>query len=276
MPIEKAYFWPRWFADSLNATERQKVSNETIDKLCRANLFLWRALNIYDDFLDGEGAARNLPTANGYYRRFLEAYYRLHLSSEFYRLFQLTLEDLDKANREEAIANDIATDNERSWHSHRLPRFDGLSSLSRKSLPLGLGAAAIMDIIDCRKSRMKMAGALEIFRYALAAKQLSDDSCDWLEDLEAGRITPANAWVLEAAERKAPRTDIGSYRETLYTSFIDTTAPKICAALRHLCSKARMSAAVIGLSADSPLLSGLIAPMEAAVSRAETARAQFS
>ena len=241
--------------------------------LCRANLCLWRALNIYDDFLDGEGIAKELPTANGYYRRFLRIYYRLRLSPAFYRLFERTLDDLDRSNREEAAAKG---NNKRLRYPRRFPPFKELPALSRKSLPLGLGAAAIMDITEGHDKQNKMAGALEIFRYALAAKQLSDDSCDWLDDLKTGTITPANALVLKAIGKRTADTDSDDCCKVLYFVFINEAAPRICAALRRLCSKARRSAAAIDLYSDSPLLTGLISPIEAAVARAEAARARFS
>lgn len=273
MPIEKAYFWPRWFADSLDPLRRNKVPNKTIGILCRANLYLWRALNIYDDFLDGEGIAKELPAANGYYRRFLGTYYHLHLSPEFYQLFEHTLEDLDRANRKEA-ASRLSDGCDRC--PHPLPPFKGLASLSRKSLPLGLGAVAIMDIAGGKHKRENITDALRIFRYALAAKQLSDDSCDWLDDLEAGMITPANALVLAAVDKKTAEMDESGYQKALYAAFIGEAAPKICTALKCLCSKARISAARVGLLTSSPLLSGLISPMEAAVARAEAVRSRFS
>ncbi len=83
MTLEKPYFWPEWFAAELDAGEKKKIKPKLILKLNRANLYLWRALNIYDDFLDGAGQAMRLPLANRYYRRFLEIYYRLNLKTDF-------------------------------------------------------------------------------------------------------------------------------------------------------------------------------------------------
>ena len=278
---EKAYFWPQWFFDSLDKLERQKIPTSLVKALCRANLYLWRALNLYDDFLDGEGLPKNLPLANNYYRKFLEIYYRLNLSDNFYKIFNRVITDLDNANRAEVSAEKLKTKDGRIYYPHRLPTFNNLALLSRKSLALGLGLVAILDIISRKgkhdsKNLPQIKAALSFFRYALAAKQLSDDSCDWLEDLEAGNITPANALILKAAKKKHLTLNFQKHPEILYQLFIDEASQKISEGIKTLCSQARREGLKIELTSKSPLIKNLIEPMESSVSRAEAARLSFS
>ncbi|MFA6194698.1 MAG: hypothetical protein WC719_03070 [Patescibacteria group bacterium] len=272
MKIEKAYFWPRWFFASLGKSERRKVSTLIIKDLCRANLYLWRALNLYDDFLDGEGVPKNLPLANNYYRHFLEIYYRLNLSDNFYKIFNRVITDLDDANRTEANAKKLKIKDGRIYYPRRLPTFNNLTALSRKSLALGLGSIAILDIIS-RKGKHgsnnlpQIKIALNFFRFALAAKQLSDDSCDWLDDLKAGSITPANALILKAAKKNRLILNYKKDPKTLYLLYIDEAAAKIAVGIASLCLRARREGTKIGLDSKSPLIKGLIEPMDRAIQK---------
>ena len=103
MPTEKVYFWPQWFADSLPIQPKREISKAVIRKLGRANTYLWRALNIYDDFLDGRGRPSRLSAANQYYRRYFTICYSLKLPGDFYKLLTAVMDDLDTANREEIL-----------------------------------------------------------------------------------------------------------------------------------------------------------------------------
>lgn len=270
--IEKAYYWPKWFISSLIRTERQRISTPKINKLCVANLYLWRALNLYDDFLDGEGVPKDLPLANSYYRRFLDIYYRLELSSGFYKIFDEILNDLDNANREETSSEKLKIKNGQIYYPRRLPGFNDLKVLSRKSLALGLGSIAVLDIIGGRDKNKKIRRAINFFRYALAAKQLSDDSCDWLDDLLAGAITPANALVLRAAKTKNISLNFKKDKKTFYLLFINSAAQRISVEINNLCFHAQQEGLKIGLTPKSPLIKGLIGPMKMAVKKAEMAQ----
>lgn len=81
--INETYYWPLWSSKLLSPREQEKIK-KIILPLSRAQVFLWRALNIYDDFLDGFGEPKKLLEANNYFRRFLEIHYRLNLSNNYY------------------------------------------------------------------------------------------------------------------------------------------------------------------------------------------------
>ncbi len=272
MKYEKAYYWPRWFLQSLKIPARINIATDQINKLCLANAFLWRALNIYDDFLDGQGIARNLPKGNEYYRRFLEIYYRLNLSPGFYKIFNRIVADLDQANRDEASAEKLIIKNRQPKYPKEIAPFINLQNLSKKSLALGLGPIAAMYIGRPDPKQETIRATLNFFRYTLAAKQLSDDSCDWQEDLRAGKITPANALILKATKDPHIGRQIKETTKDFDLIFIKYASKKISAGILDLCLRARQAGLLIGIKDASPIIKNLLVPMEKAASRAEKNR----
>ncbi len=263
--IEKIYFWPPWFADALSNTKRQKIAPRLIKNLQKANLFLWRALNIYDDFLDQSGINSKLPVANGYYRRYLEIYYRLNLPEDFYRLFNRTMAHLDRANERETKENHFSISNGRVPSAIICPAFDNLTVLADKSLALGLGPIAILYHLDPEKAKTAVPDILSFFRYALAAKQLADDARDWFSDLKNGIITPANLTVLQAAQEKKLPLDLNKEPITAYLLFSQKAAEKIVASLSRLCQQTRNAAKKAELRPGCQLIEEIIGPIEKGV-----------
>ncbi len=270
MKYEKAYYWTYWFykswPKSLNVTGAQ------IKKLCLANAFLWRALNIYDDFLDGEGSPANLPQGNNYYRRFLEIYYRLNLNSNFYKLFNKIIADLDKANQEEALFEKLIIAGERLEYPSKTLPFINLRDLSRKSLALCLGPIALLYLNQPRPPKKEIRVVINFFSCALAAKQLSDDACDWLEDLQAGKITAANSLVIRAAHAQQIVLKFNQNNPELNLLFINYASEIISAGISDLCAQARRYASMVGVINNSPITNKILRPMESAVKLANKSR----
>ncbi|HBA36596.1 TPA: hypothetical protein DCZ15_01845 [Candidatus Falkowbacteria bacterium] len=268
MPREKAYFWPEWFAAALPWHQRRLITPRLIAKLNRANLYLWRALNIYDDFLDGDGRPERLPRGNDYYRRFLDSYYRLNLRADFYLLFNRWLKDLDNCNRREILQNKITVDNGKINYSKNLPDFSDLKNPARKSLPLGLGPLAMLSVLGYSVNSPEAQQTVNFFRAACAAKQLSDDARNWREDLTDGRITAANVLVLRAAAERHLNLDLHQKSEIADLLFATQAAGEISENIRQLCRQARKAATKIGLSPDSRLITEILVPLESAVRKA--------
>jgi len=262
MKIEKASFWPDWFCLALPVEQQAKIEPSMLLKLGRANRYLWRALNIYDDFLDQEAQSTRLPLANGYYRRFLEIYYRLDLPGGFYQLFKNVMDDLDRANRQEVQKYRLSIKNGRLTPPQKIPSFANLVDLSRKSLPLGFGAIALLYLIKPKLKKTEITATINFFRYALAAKQLADDARDWLDDLKGGRITAANALVLRAAKKYQLPLDLRLQPEIFYLLFVQEASKKITADLSSLCRKTKKAATRIHLASDCRLLAEIIGPLE--------------
>lgn len=275
MKIEKTYFWPQWFFLSLSPKERQKINPKILLKLGRANLYLWRALNIYDDFLDQEGEREKLPLANSYYRRFLEIYYRLNLPTNFYRTFNLTLTNLDRANQQEVKKNGLKIKNGKIIQPKNLPNFTNLANLSFKSLALGLGPVALLYQLGETKSKTRISAVLSFWRYILAAKQLSDDARDWFDDLEKGKITAVNVLVLRAAKKRRLILDLKHRPEIIYLLFASEVTEKITIELSNLCQKARQKATKINLNSNCRLITEIIAPLETGLREAAEFRSHW-
>lgn len=262
MPLEKVYYWPQWFTKTLSKKERLAIDKKFIEKLGHGNIFLWRALNLYDDILDGDGPPEILPLANSYYRRWLEIYYRLGLPPDFYRLFNRLISDLDTANRRE-------TRQDAAQNIKRLPRFGNLLLLSKKSLPLSCGPLAILASLGYKTNSQRTQATLEFFRAALAAKQLSDDSYDWREDLATGKITMANVLVLKAAAEDRKRPDMLSEPSAANIFFTDYAAPRLKKAISDLRRRAEDCAQSAQIDPDSRFVKEIIGPLKKAVRTAD-------
>lgn len=229
-----------------------------------AQIFLWNALNIYDDFLDGEGKRTELPKANNYFRRYLEIYYQLNLPPDYYKLFDQIIGNLEKANIKEAEAPKLKIKNDLITVPKKLPHWEkgGIEHLSDKSLALSLSSLALLSFLGYKISDKKTKASLNFFKYALAAKQLADDSYDWLEDLKNGFITAANTPILKAAKRKKITLNPESKPEIIYLLFARESSPIIITGIEHLCKMARKEMKKINNNPNNILLTKLIVSLE--------------
>lgn len=262
----KVYFWPQWFAAAWPIQPKRRLPARLIKKLNRANLYLWRALNFYDDFLDGRGRPTNLPRANSAYRHFLEIYYRLNLSPNFYKLFDRIISDLDKANRQE-VQNQRGQIVNGKIILNVPADFSKLIDLSRKSLALGLGPLAILSALG--ETSDKINQTLNFFRSALAAKQLADDAKDWFEDLKNGHLTAANFLVLKAARKRGLTLDLKQKPEIAYLLFAREASPTLSKNLQLLCRLSRQAADQIPLPPEARLIKEIIGPLETGLKETE-------
>lgn len=268
--INPVFFWTDWFFASLSEKEKAKIKKARLKKLSRGQIYLWDALNIYDDILDGLGGAsgaEKLPLANNYFRRYLEIYYRLNLPASFYSLFNFLLADLEKSNREESKLKKLEIKDGVVDYKAKLPEFSDLKLLARKSLALSSSSLAVLYLAGNRKVLKKVPPLLDFFRYALAAKQLSDDAKDWPEDLENGALTYPISLILKTARKKKTKIDLKNKPEIAYLLFAQI-APRIGRDIKYLCFQARREAKKAGLKENSPLLSNIIGPLEKAVEEA--------
>ena len=261
MTKEKVYYWPLWFSKLLSQKEQREIK-KILPKLQTAQLFLWRALNIYDDFLDGEGKRAELPRANNYFRRYLEIHYQLNLSSDYYKLFNKVISNLEKANIDEVLAPKLKIKDGLVTVPKKLPSWKTIINLSDKSLALALGPLALLSALGYKTTDQKMKAGLNFFKCALASRQLADDSYDWLEDLKNGFITAANTPILRTAERKDIKLDFKNKPEILYLLFAQESSPIIIAGIEKFCKKAKQEIKKINNEPNNTLISKLILPLE--------------
>jgi hypothetical protein len=269
---EATYYWPLWFSKTLNSAEQITIKG-LLPQLGQAQSYLWRALNIYDDFLDGEGKRTELPLANSYFRRYLAIHYRLNLSNDYYRLFNKINNDLDRANKKEVLALKLKIKNNQIFIPKKLVPDKKISSLAQKSLALALGPLALLFALSGKKSHPKFRAAFNFFKYALAAKQLADDSHDWHEDLTRGLITSANLPILLTAQKRNLKLKLKNPATIANLLFATEAAPIIIKKLEYLCARARREMAKISKNKKNILLAKLITPLEKACSKAKKFKA---
>lgn len=265
MRIEKTYYWPGWLADSSGGKNKFKTQKKLFGQI---QIYLWRALNIYDDFLDGEGQPEKLPLANRYFRNFLTAIYNLKLPVYFYKWAETKLFDLEKANQEEAKNKKIKINQGLINLPKNLPKFNNLVKLSNKSLALSIAPIALLIKTGLIKNKINLKKFNNLFKYALAAKQLADDAYDWLEDLKAGRITAVNVLILSAAKNKKLKINLKKKPELAYLLFAEAAAEKTCYYILNLCAQARNEAEQINMDNTAPIITKLINPLEQAAQKA--------
>jgi len=267
MALNNVYYWPQWLVDSWPAEERKKIKLPWLKRLGQGQIYLWQALNIYDDFLDGGGRPITLPQANSAYRNFLKIYYCAGLSANFYKLFNRLLAKLDQANRAEARAKKITLPNGLIPRPQRLPIFSDLTRLADKSLALAVGPLAVLDSLGNQKMS-RFQDTLKFFRFSLAAKQLADDARDWLEDLSQEKITAVNVLVLKAAQRRHLPLDLKNDLTTALVIFAKEVSLKTSQEILALCGLARQNGQKINLPRNNQLLTELIKPLEEATQKA--------
>ena len=268
---KESYYWPIWFSQLLRPAEQKKIK-EIIPALSRAQVYLWRALNIYDDFLDGEGEVKKLPAANRYYRLFFKTHYELRLNSGYYDLLNKTLEKLDHANQTETASQKLLIRKSLIIIPKELKRPNGGGDLAKKSLALAFGPLALLAKLGYKISDKKFQAALNFFRYALAAKQLSDDSHDWQEDLKRGLMTTANYLLIQASQEKKIKLKLDSASINANLLYAQVAAPRITKNLEALCRQAKKELLIFSASPSSLLIFNLITPLETACYKAKKFR----
>lgn len=254
MKFSPAYYWPHWLNSSLSEKKSKLI------KYQRAQEQLWQALNIYDDFFDGSGQAVDLPQANIYYRNFLKTFYLSNTTEEFKKIGDKIIHELDLANKQEIKYHRINWKNSIPKLPKNMPDFSQLAHLSKKSLALALLpiAAISMD----KKVNEKI--LVNFFRYALAAKQLSDDAKDWLEDLLAGKLTAVTFLVVQEGQKQKIKKHLYQKTAILHLLFAQGAAIPTCHNILKLCSLARKEASKLGIKEQAPIIKNLVLPLEKA------------
>jgi hypothetical protein len=158
-----------------------------------ANFYAWMAYSIYDDLIDGEETARLLPLANILQRKSIYRYLRTS-NDDFIQDFY---DKVDNANfyelnnlRFQIDSNKITID--------KIPDYEDGEFLANRAIGHILGPCIIiehyMEIDDLQKASLNR--ALECF---LIARQLNDDSHDWIKDLKNGHASYVVSFLLRKA-----------------------------------------------------------------------------
>lgn len=268
MKIKKeiCYYWPLWFSLLLTKQQQKKLI-KILPKVQISQAYLWRALNIYDDLIDGDTKPRQkLLEATSYYRRFLMNHYQLGLADNYYSFLNKLLILWEKENKKEIIRH------QQSWlkqkNYFRKNNFS-INFLANKSLVLASGPVALLFYSGYKLNSKTMLAALDFWRFFLSAKQLSDDSRDWQEDLENNFLTLANFNIAEKINFNKQKLSIKDQDIYLNELFIKYAVPKIINDLNQLIDQAKKALKKINGDNSSLIMKNLIKPLEAAAHKSE-------
>lgn len=191
----------------------------------------WMAYSLIDDVVDASSNQNLLPLALILQR---EMMYRLNstlsTTSRFPNLVRDTLDQMDKALQNEKSQFGLDSSNmDQPISQWQLPAPTPDTTLSDRSIGHALGPIAVLIKAGHPYDSTEARALTQFFRHYLAARQLSDDAHDWLEDLHQGQINSVSLPLLQQAQ-KLP---IGSHLfneiiPQLETLFWEQTIEQIC------------------------------------------------
>ena len=175
-----------FFKKSLKHNKGFGIPDELIKKLGIANLYLWSAYTIYDDFFDDEGDPLSLSGANFCLREFISIFKNMPPTSGFHDIFSQIMNDLDAANAWE-VAHCRAEISGSLLSIQNIFDYD-LNKLAERSLAHCLGPVAILFTLGFHADSEEVKDLISFFRHYLIARQINDDAHDWEEDMKRGHI----------------------------------------------------------------------------------------
>jgi hypothetical protein len=223
---------PQFFAEALK--NPIPLTAEQGRMLSLANLYIWIAYTIYDDFLDGEGQPAQLPIANIAMRASVDCFRAaLPAQDNFQQYVAHALAAMDEADAWEVARCRFVVKSGKVVITH-LPDYNGCATLAARSFAHALGPMAILAWQSSGNAqRIESA-----FRHYLIARQLNDDLHDWLEDIQAGQASYVVTAILRDLNIKPGTYRLSALVPSMQRCFRQTTMPRIC---RHILLHTKMS-----------------------------------
>ncbi len=257
----KVGLWPQWLISSLPNRNLTSTNNLTNKQSFLSQVYLWQALNIYDDILDEGKNIKKLPLANFYFRNFLQIFYEskppLILKTRTKKLWQ----NLEKFHQAELKQGKIL------WVKQKIKYQSSslilkLNNLADKSLVL-----AIMPItLACQKKQdlncWQIKKLFELFKYLLITKQLADDVKDWEDDLKSNQLTIVTKFLLDRLKQEKIKINKKNYIYQVKIIFIKSGALMFSQKIIKISKKTRKIAQELNIKQNSPLLKELLHPLE--------------
>lgn len=184
---------PHIFAHSMKVPFRS--SEHFCDTLGAANICTWLAYTIFDDFLDEEAQAAQLPIATVAMRAACDFLQRaLPAQPAFWQHAASVFTSVD-----EACAWEVASCR---FQRHgpevtmaALPHYGNYQVLAARSLAHTLGPVGLARAAGC--NARALASIETGLRYYLIARQLNDDLHDWVKDIQAGQVSAVVSAILK-------------------------------------------------------------------------------
>lgn len=170
-----------------------RLPNSKLRLLNRASRNGWLAYDLYDDFIDREGDSLHLPIANFALRQSLRYFKQAIDQADFHDLVDRVFQEVDAANLWEV---------QHTRDPQRLPSYGHFSKLAQRSWGHILAPTAVLVLAGFTVDSPEVQRLHNFFRHYLIAKQFCDDAHDWLEDLQANRITPVVGILLASCSEQ--------------------------------------------------------------------------
>lgn len=198
-----------------------ETPKDTLDLLGEANIHGWIAYMIYDHIIDNETSTAMLPVANICMRLSLNRYTRALPENHPLRDFVAGYFDqVDIASAWE-LTHCRFEISDSTIHISTLPDYKEYEQLAKRTMIHVIGPIITMSLTSPASTPKKINRLIYGLEQYLIARQLSDDIHDWRDDLKAGRISAATAYLLRAYG-VAPDTsyDLTTLISTLQRDFL--------------------------------------------------------
>lgn len=200
--------------------------------LAMANLYVWIAYSIYDDFYDDEGVIEQLPIANYCARKAYDLFIGACPNERSRDIVVDAFLRMDKANLRELNKCRASVSGSKIVYSS-LPGYQGNSMLADRAYAHILGPLIILGYQSSPTSGSdkSLRESLESF---LITRQLNDDIHDWQEDLANGHLSSVVCAMLRSIGRTSGTFDLGALNTELEAYWWDKGLEKSCKqALRY-------------------------------------------
>lgn len=191
---------PYWLSDVLPLTE------QAIHQLGVAHLFGWWYYEVQDKLLDEETNPPSLLAANLALFKMIHCYQELGVMNDFHcsKWEELALRSansyaLERQTRFESLAEVNVHDLE-AW---------SIELIMERASPFYFNTMIQLHLAGITTDKPLYERVLSALRYFAAARQISDDASDWLDDLRAGRLNYVSARLIEHIyEHANPGSDL--------------------------------------------------------------------
>jgi hypothetical protein len=248
---------PHFFADSLKKSLSRPLGDYALH-LGLANLYGWTAYTIFDDFLDDEGQAPQLPVASTMLRYSLKHFQASAPDIDSYQqLIDRTFDTIDNANSwEVSECRFVVQDGSISIGT--LPQYDDGLQLANRSLghtltPMGVLALAGVKPTDPRARAVRRA-----LMHYIVARQLNDDLHDWEQDLAKGHISYVVATLLRELSLPPGPYKLTSLVPALQHQFWHTTLRSVCDTMSKHTRLARAAATASTVLSSDHIIAKLV------------------
>jgi hypothetical protein len=232
---------PRFFAAAL--TTPGHLADSCYTTLGLANLYVWVAYTIYDDFIDNEGKPAELPVANIAMRASLDCFRSvLPDNSRYQQYVSDTFAGMDEANAWEVACCRFEVQGDQVMIAE-LPRYGKCTVLAERAFAHALTPMAILA--SHPNGLYKNSRHIEIaMRHYLIARQLNDDLHDWAKDMRVGQASYVVTAILRDMKVKQGTHNLDTLLREMQKRFRRKTMPKVCQCmLRHISLSRRHFAA---------------------------------